>query len=113
MKELIILLFITIAIGGDTVVELYGGDLDNCIETISSIPYLYDYKEFEGLKEIRVYDLEFRKKDGEYFWNTGIINLYDGCNRETMIHELNHFKNNKKGITLFQEMEDGHNGKSL
>lgn len=72
-------------------------DQEACQSKIDSIPEEY----FEGIKLIRVYYLPGKLANGCYLWGTGVIQLYNGCKRTTLIHELAHHKNFMDGIDLW------------
>ena len=58
-----------------------------CYGVVNELPQY----SLEGVKLIRVYDIKQHNTHlGYYLWNSHIVVLLNGCDRETLIHELAH-----------------------
>jgi len=80
----------------DVRVKFYGDIIseEGCIEIFDRIPEEY----YEDLNYIRVFEWnKNRVHGGYYWWQTKMIDLFEDCNLETLIHELAHHKQIKVG----------------
>jgi len=85
---------------------------DSCLANIAQIQPEY----LEGVNYIRVYQRGLNKRYSGLYWRFGRnIDLFDSCSMETLIHELAHHCQYKRGdsawqgsqhIGHFQECED-------
>ena len=68
-------------------------DKENCSDKINKF-------NLTNVKQIRVFEID-NGFHGHYFWNTGIIQLYN-CEEKSITHELAHLNNNFNGVSVYQ-----------
>lgn len=92
MKTTIFLLFIMFILSINLVKIDSNTTLSECGDSIPS-----KYK--EGVT-IKIFNKKNPNKLGYYKWTSQTIELYKGCNKKALIHELAHHKNKMDGMRL-------------
>lgn len=64
-----------------------------CLETLDLIPYKY----WETIRVFRFFKGKNDRFEGLYFWRARYITETDGCDLDTLVHELAHHKQDLDG----------------
>ena len=110
MKKIMLLAVVLLSLPlvfADTQIKFFSWKINQteCIEKISLINSSY----LDGVRVIRIYDiwLPYGKGqviNGRYF-SSGVIDIYDNCNMNTIVHELAHH-NQESGDWLLSHDEE-------
>ena len=72
----------------------YDINVTECKQTLDLIPYKY----WSGIKAFRFYKDRNKRYEGLYFWYGRIVIDTDGCDLDTIVHELSHHQQEIHGV---------------